>query len=302
MTRIRIGTSGWSYPGWNDRFYPKGLPRRLVLAHLASRLDSVEINGSFYSLQTPASYRKWYAETPRDFLFALKGSRFITHNKKLSDVVVPLANFFASGVLLLKEKLGPIVWQLPANARFDAERLATFFAQLPSDLGSAARLARGHDARVTDRCHTHTTRPERRIRHALEVRGPSFFVPELVRLARQHRIALVVSDAASWPRIEEVTADFVYIRLHGRLRTYASAYSSRELSRWATRVQAWAAGGEPTDARRITSMTPPHKRRRDVYIYFDNDYEANAPNDALRLAALLRKKATGRPPETVNFT
>jgi uncharacterized protein YecE (DUF72 family) len=287
MTRIWIGTSGWSYRGWNDRFYPAALPRRMVLSYLANRLDSVEINGSFYSLQTPASYRKWYAETPRHFLFALKGSRFITHNKKLSDVATPLANFFASGVLLLQEKLGPIVWQLPATARFDAERLAAFFALLPTDQGAAARLAGRHDGRVAQRSYTRTTLPDQPIRHALEVRGKSFFVPALVRIARKHRIALVVSDAASWPRIEDVTADFVYVRLHGRLRTYASAYSDRDLADWAARIRAWAAGGEPADAQRITAAARPRKRGRDVYVYFDNDYEANAPNDALRLATLL---------------
>lgn len=285
--RIRIGTSGWSYPGWNARFYPSSLPRRLVLPYLASRFDTVELNGSFYSLQTPSSYRKWYEQTPAHFLFALKGSRFITHNKKLADVAIPLANFFASGVLLLKEKLGPIVWQLPASARFDPDRLEAFFALLPRDFRAAARLARGHDARVAGRSYTRTTLPSRRIRHALEVRARDFFVSELAGLARRHRIALVVSDAASWPRIEEVTTDFVYVRLHGRQRTYASAYADRELDHWARRIAAWAAGGEPTDAHRIDSA-PPRRRQRDVYVYFDNDYEANAPTDALRLTALLR--------------
>src|SRR5690554_5572476 len=119
MGTVRIGTSGWVYKGWNDVFYPAGVPRRAALAYLAERMSTVEINGSFYSLQRPESYRRWYAETPRGFVFAVKGSRFITHNKKLRDVEVPLANFLASGVLALREKLGPFVWQLPANARCD---------------------------------------------------------------------------------------------------------------------------------------------------------------------------------------
>jgi uncharacterized protein YecE (DUF72 family) len=291
MARIWIGTSGWSYPGWNERFYPATLPRRLVLSYLASRFDSVELNGSFYSLQKPSSYRKWYAQTPPGFIFAIKGSRFITHNKKLADIDTALPNFFASGILLLKEKLGPIIWQLPANARFDPDRLAEFFARLPADTDAAARLARRHDARVSGRCWTRAPARPQRLRYGIEVRGGSFFVPALVRLARRHRIALVVSDAATWPRVEDVTADFVYIRLHGSQRTYASAYSDRDLDYWAQRITAWAAGEEPADAQRVAPIRPPRRRSRDVYVYFDNDYEANAPNDALRLVQRL--------PETV---
>jgi uncharacterized protein YecE (DUF72 family) len=288
MGQTWIGTSGWSYPGWNKRFYPATLPRRLVLPYLASRFNSVELNGSFYSLQRPSSYRKWYETTPSHFVFALKGSRFITHNKKLVDIAMPLANFFASGLLLLKEKLGPIVWQLPANARFDAEKLDAFFASLPGNMREAAQLARRHDARVNGRCWTSASAPNQPLRHAIEVRGPSFFVPALVRIARRHHVALVVSDAAGWPRVEDVTADFVYVRLHGRRRTYASRYSERELAFWAARIAAWRSGQEPTDAQRIVSRPVARRRSRDVYVYFDNDYEANAPNDALRLVIQLQ--------------
>ena len=284
MPQVRIGTSGWSYPGWNDRFYPTGLPRRSVLAYNASRFNSVELNGSFYSLQRPSSYRQWYTQTPRKFVFALKGSRFITHNKKLKDAETPLANFLASGILVLEEKLGPIVWQLPATARFDADRLAEFFESLPYDTEAAAALARRHAARVDGRCWTDTSM-KRRIRHAIEVRSDRFRVPEFARLVRRYGIAVVVSDAAGWARLEEATTDFVYLRLHGSARTYASRYSDAELDAWAERIARWRDGGEPSDARRITDEPPkPRRRGRDVYVYFDNDYEANAPNDAQRLA------------------
>jgi uncharacterized protein YecE (DUF72 family) len=284
--QVRIGTSGWIYRGWRGTFYPPGLPQRRVLAYLATQFNSVEVNASFYSLQRPTTYRSWYEQTPSDFVFSVKGSRFITHNKKLADVEVPLANFFASGLLLLREKLGPIVWQLPGTARFDAGRLAAFFELLPRDTRAAARLARRHDARVDGRSWTKPG-PTRRIRHALEVRGEHFFVPELVRLARRHDVALVVSDAAGWPRVEELTAGFVYVRLHGAERTYASAYDERALDAWAARLDCWRRGAEPRDARRITKRSPPRRAARDVYVYFDNDFEANAPHDARHLASRL---------------
>jgi uncharacterized protein YecE (DUF72 family) len=286
MAQLRIGTSGWSYPGWNDRFYPPGVLRRAALAYSSRCFNSLEVNGSFYSLQRPATYRRWYAETPRGFVFALKGSRFITHNKKLLAIETPLANFFASGLLLLREKLGPIVWQFPATARFDPERFAAFFAMLPGDTDAAARLARRHDSRVAGRAWTRTDRT-RRLRYAVEVRGEEFFTPEFAALARRHGIALVVSDAAGWRCIEEVTAGFVYVRLHGAERTYASAYDQQRLAFWAARIVRWRGGGEPDEARRISRMPVPPRRGRDVYVYFDNDYAANAPNDALRLGRLL---------------
>lgn len=289
MGRIRIGTSGWVYRGWNERFYPPAVPRRAVLGYLAERLSSVEINGSFYSLQRPDSYRRWYEQTPRGFVFAVKGSRFITHNKKLRDIEAPLANFLASGILALGDKLGPIVWQLPARARFDRDRLEAFLAHLPHDSAAAARLARRHDQRVAGRSWTRVDRA-RRLRHALEVRSEAFLVPELVRLARRAGVALVCSDAPAWPRTDEITAGFVYVRLHGSRRLYASRYSDAELERWAARIEAWQQGGDAPDAHRITASPPPRRVSRDVYVYFDNDYEANAPNDALRLIERLRQR------------
>lgn len=286
MAQTRVGVSGWSYDGWRGAFYPEDLPRRRELEYASRRLNSVELNGSFYSLQRPDSYRSWYEQTPADFVFAVKGSRFITHNKKLKDVSTPLANFFASGVLRLEEKLGPIVWQLGSNLRFDPDRVAGFLESLPHGTEEAAELARGHDERVEGRSWTAVER-NRRLRHAIEVRHESYFAPEFVRIARRTGTAIVVSDAPDWPLTEELTAGFVYMRLHGSRQLYASRYTDEELDRWAARIRAWRDGDEPEDAERITDRVPPRRKTRDVYVYFDNDAHAHAPRDALRLATRL---------------
>jgi uncharacterized protein YecE (DUF72 family) len=234
-------------------------------------------------LLKPDTYRSWHDDTPRGFVFAVKGSRFITHNKKLKDIETPLANFLASGVLLLEEKLGPIVWQLAENFAFDEDRLARFLGLLPHDTRAAARLARRHDERLDGRSWTETER-KRRLRHAIEVRNETFFVPQFVRLARQSGTAIVFSDAADWPYTEEVTAGFLYLRLHGAEQTYASRYSDRALDRWADRIRRWRSADQPSDAQTITDREPPRRKTRDVYVYFDNDQHANAPQDALHLS------------------
>jgi uncharacterized protein YecE (DUF72 family) len=289
---ITIGTSGWTYKHWRGRFYPSGLRQRDELAYLASQFGSVELNGTFYSLQRPDSFRAWYAQTPDAFTFAVKGSRFISHNKKLRDVDTALANFFASGVLLLGDKLGPIVWQLPERMRFDAERLDDFLEMLPRDTTAAAALAARHDERVGDQCWTETDE-KRPVRHALEPRNLEFFTEECVDILRRHDVALVVADSGRWPLFEEVTASFVYLRLHGSPQTYASRYSDAALDRWAAAIAAWAHGGQPADAARVTALPLPSRRPRDVYCYFDNDGEAHAPRDAVRLIA--RLEAVTRP-------
>src|SRR5437868_7196936 len=166
---IRIGISGWRYAGWRGKFYPKDLPQRRELEFAASKFNSVEINGSFYSLQLPSSYQRWYSETPDDFVFAVKGPRFTTHMKRLRDVETPLANFFASGVLALREKLGPILWQLPPNLGWNKERLAEFFAVLPGRFSDAAMLAHKHDRKLKARAwmRVDSALRERPLRHAL---------------------------------------------------------------------------------------------------------------------------------------
>ena len=243
MARAWVGTSGWRYPPWRGVFYPPGLPQRRELAHLAGLMNSVEINGSFYSLQRPESYRAWAAETPDDFVFAVKGSRYITHLKQLRDVRVPLANFLASGLLALGPKLGPLLWQLPPRLRFDAARIDEFLALLPRSTGAAAQLAGEHDERLDGRAET-TTDADRPLRHALEVRHESFRDPAFVELLRAHDVALVVADTAgTFPHLEDVTAGFVYVRLHGDTELYTSGYSPEALDGWAALRAGVARGG-----------------------------------------------------------
>jgi uncharacterized protein YecE (DUF72 family) len=266
MAEARIGTSGWLYPPWRGVFYPPKMPHRLELQYLSSKLNSVEINGTFYSLQRPTSFQKWYAETPDDFTFAVKGARFITHMKKLVGVEAPLANFFASGVLALGEKLGPILWQLPPNLGFDPERLAAFFTQLPRSTGEAAWLARRHDERLKDRSFT-SALTDRPLRHALEIRHKSFRTSAFPDLLREHAISLVVADTAGrWPLLRDVTADLVYVRLHGDVELYTSGYTDEALDRWAAEIGQWLAAG------------------LDVQVHFDNDVKVHAPYDAIHLA------------------
>ncbi len=287
---IRIGISGWIYPGWRGSFYPDGLPQRSELSFASRRFDTIEINGTFYSLKTPQSFRRWCQETPPGFVFAVKGGRFITHMKRLKEVEVPLANFYASGVLTLGAKLGPILWQFPADFRLDPEnftRIERFLGLLPRDTGGAQNLAARHDRRVRGRAALgpFAARP---IRHALEVRHESFREPRFLDLLRRAGVALVVSDAPSWPRFEEVTADFMYLRLHGAEELYRSGYDDKALDRWAKLIRRWAAGGRGAagKARRSPSHNP---RPRDVYVYFDNDAKVLAPRDA----AALRRRLPG---------
>jgi uncharacterized protein YecE (DUF72 family) len=282
--RICIGISGWRYPPWRGVFFPKGLPQRRELEFASRKVPTIEINGTFYSLQYPYCFSAWHAATPPGFVFAIKGSRFITHMKKLRDIERPLANFFASGLFLLKDKTGPFLWQFPPNFRFNADLLESFFELLPRDAQSALSLARRRDQRVKGRA-TLAIDANRKLRHAIEIRHESFIDPAFVKLLRKHRIALVVADTAGkWPFVEDVTADFMYLRLHGDKVLYASGYSDEALDRWAARINAWRAGGELPDARKIApGLAPPPRKSRDVYCYFDNDMKVKAPYDAKRL-------------------
>lgn len=286
MGRIRIGISGWRYRPWRGVFYPAGLQQRRELEYASRALPSVEINGSFYSLQYPGSYERWYRDTPEGFVFSVKGARYITHMRRLREVEAPLANFFASGLFNLREKLGPILWQLPPNFRYDPERLEPFLARLPRDTVSALALARRRDARMKGRSRL-AIDANRPIRHAIEIRHESFLDASFVALLRRYQVALVVADTArKWPYREDVTADFVYIRLHGDKKIYTSGYTDPALERWAARIRAWSDGCEPADAHRISREPSPARRSRDVYCYFDNDVKVRAPFDAL---ALIRK-------------
>ena len=287
MATIRIGISGWRYAPWRGPFYPADLPQRAELQYASRRFPTIEINGSFYSLQRPESYAQWYAETPRDFVFAVKGGRYITHMLRLRGIEEALANFFASGLFNLREKLGPILWQFPPNFRYDRERMEHFFRLLPRDTDAARARARRRSAWMKGRVRL-AIDAQRPLRHAVEVRHESFRDPSFVDLLREQRIALVVAETAGqWPMAQDVTADFIYMRLHGDKELYRSGYSDRALSRWAQRIQAWHAGSEPADAQRVAAGGPPSRGARDIYCYFDNtDVKLRAPVDA---QSLMRK-------------
>src|SRR6201994_964890 len=229
--RVRVGISGWTYAPWRGVFYPDRLPHARELAYAAERFSTVEINGTFYSLQRPSSFARWSDATPEDFIFSVKGPRYITHMLRLRNVEQALANFFASGLLALGAKLGPVLWQLPPNFQFDRARLETFFQLLPTDTATAAQQARAHDARFNGRVLTETDR-NRPLRHAMEIRNISFVSPEFIELLRQYRIALVCADTVEWPRLVDVTTDFVYCRLHGSEVLYASGYGRKAIEEW----------------------------------------------------------------------
>lgn len=270
MPRARIGVSGWRYPSWRGDFYPKGLPQRLELTYAAERMTSIELNGSFYSLQRPSSYAAWRAAVPRDVDFAVKGGRFITHMKALRDVETPLANFFASGVLALGPQLGPVLWQLPERITFDRERLARFFELLPRTTGDAARLAEQHDDKLKEDRTLTTCEVDVPMRHALEPRHESFDSEEARALCQEHGVAMVIADSAGrWPVMDDATSDFRYVRLHGETELYASGYTDASLDRWARTCEAWLEQGH------------------DVHVYFDNDARGHAPHDAVRLVRRL---------------
>lgn len=286
---IRIGVSGWRYAPWRGNFYPKGLPQHAELGYAARVFPSLEINGSFYSLQRPSSWQSWYEAVPRQFTFAVKGPRYLTHMLRLRNVEKPLANFFASGIFRLREKLGPILWQFPPNLAFDAEQLAAFFRLLPQDLPAALALARKRERFMRGKTAL-SIDAERPLRYAVEIRHESFRDPRFIRLLREYRIALVVAETAGrWPMLQDVTADFVYLRLHGDKKLYRSGYGPAALARWAERIATWSAGGEPAGALKAEPGKTPDRRARDIYCYFDNtDEKLRAPVDAQALMKILR--------------
>jgi uncharacterized protein YecE (DUF72 family) len=267
-------------------FYPPKLPQRRELEYASRMLPSIEINGSFYSLQSPAHYAEWRDDTPEGFVFSIKGPRYITHMRRLKEIDAPLANFFANGMFELHDRLGPILWQFPPMLPFHADRFEAFFAKLPHDTEAAAGIAVGHDHRVEGRVSLAIDR-KRPMRHAVEIRHESFIDPSFIELLRKYRIALVVADTAGkWPLLEDLTADFVYVRLHGDKELYASGYSDEALGRWAHRIRSWSEGRQVDDARLASSKPPSRRAARDVFVYFDNDVKVHAPYDA---ATLMRK-------------
>ena len=267
---IHVGTSGWVYPHWRGHFYPPDLAASRWLEFLAATLPTVEVNATFYSLTTPRACDRWRALVPPGFLFALKGSRYITHMKQLRDVEAALANFYSSGILRLGAQLGPLLWQLPPRLRFDRAIAENFFRLLPRDMRAAEKLARRHDNRVAGSCLRAPDGHDAPIRYALEARHPSWMGPEVASLLREYEIALVWADTAGEHPATEVqtTGSLAYVRLHGSRRIYEGRYTTGELEAWAGRAREWARDGT------------------EVFVYFDNDRDAAAAQDAQRLVAL----------------
>src|SRR6185369_7458926 len=301
--KVRIGVSGWRYMPWRGNFYPKRLPQARELQYAARIFSSIELNGSFYSLQRPSSYAQWARQTPPGFVFAIKGSRYMTHMLRLRNIETALANFLASGLFELGEKLGPFLWQFPPNMQFEADRFEAFFKLLPRTTTTAAGIARQRDKRLKGR-ESLEPQGNHRLRHAIEVRHESFVDAAFIKLLRKYRIAWVVADTPrpastgsgqAWPLFEDVTADFIYMRLHGSTELYNSRYTSEELDRWADCIAAWARGGQPLDARLISKEPPPQRATRDVYCYFDNTDKLHAPDNAGELMGKLGLRVPWHP-------
>ena len=282
---VRVGISGWTYAPWRGAFYPKKLRQKDELPYASRQVSSIEINGTFYRQQAPKSFTAWAAAVPEDFVFSIKGPRFITHMRRLREIEGPLANFMACGLLNLGAKLGPILWQFPPNFALDLGRLAHFLDCLPRDTAAAAALASRHDGWLKEAAAVEID-ANRPMRHALEIRHESFRDRAFIDLLRAQGVALVCADTVEWPRLMDVTADFLYLRLHGSEELYASGYDDAALDDWARRIRSWATGGEPRDAERIGLKAA--RKPRDVFVYFDNDIKVRAPVDARALMGRLR--------------
>ncbi|MEQ1737556.1 MAG: DUF72 domain-containing protein [Rhodoglobus sp.] len=273
MTRgqAHIGMAGWVYPDWRGGFYPAGLAQKNELAYAASQVTSIELNGSFYSLQKPSSWQRWHDSTPDGFVFSVKAPKFITHIRRLDNVHEALANFFASGILSLGAKLGTILWQLPPSLEFEPYLLEQFLRQLPHSSTEALALAQERGARMSGKEYLQID-ADRPIRHALEVRHSSFASDAFVELLTRYRAAAVYGDSAGkWPVIDVVTADFRYARLHADTALYPDGwYEPADLDRWADTVEGWLDGG------------------LDAYVYFDNDSKVRAPFDAVSFITRMR--------------
>jgi len=261
MTRIYVGIGGWVFPEWRGAFYPVGLPQKDELKFASSKLTAIEINGTYYGAQKPASFAKWHDETPADFVFALKGPRFATNRRVLAEAGGSIEKFITGGLTELKKKLGPINWQFMATKTFDADDFAAFLNLLP----------KRHDGIA--------------LRHAVEVRHPSFACADFVALCREHRVAIITGADSDFPVIADVTADFVYVRAMGTTEKEKLGYAKPAISQWAARAKTWAQGGAPKDLvllSKAAAKTPP-----DVFLFVISGAKAKNPLAAQAIIAAL---------------
>jgi uncharacterized protein YecE (DUF72 family) len=256
---IRAGIGGWTFEPWNETFYPDDLPKKRQLQYAASKLRTIEVNGTFYRSQSPATFAKWASETPEGFVFSLKAPRFAVNRKVLAEGGESIDRFVQSGIAELGDRLGPILWQFAATKRFDPDDFGAFLELLPA---KASGL---------------------RLRHVVEPRHESFACPEAVALCRKAGVAIVCAEAEDYPQIADVTADFVYARLQKGDEANPTGYPAAALDRWAERAREWAEGGQPDDLRRADPQTQPVRQERDVFVYFIRSGKPRAPHAAMAL-------------------
>jgi uncharacterized protein YecE (DUF72 family) len=271
-TRIRVGVGGWTFATWRGTFFPEGLAQKRELEYASRKLTSIEINGTFYGSQKPESFRKWHDETPEDFVFSVKGPRFTTNRRVLAEAGESIERFFKTGLLELKDKLGPINWQFAATKKLDLEDFGRFLELLPKAVEG------------------------RPIRHAVEVRHPSFRSPDFVALAREHGVAVIIAGDSEYPQIADVTAPFVYARIMGTEKGEAGGYPAEALDLWARRAREWA-GGQPAEG--LETIAPlPKTEPRDVYLYVISGHKEHNPAAAMalidRLGALASASAASK--------
>jgi uncharacterized protein YecE (DUF72 family) len=263
--RIRIGIGGWVFEPWRGAFYPEGLPQKRELEYASGKLGSIEINGTYYGSQKPESFAKWYAETPDDFVFALKGSRYITNRRVLAEAAPSIERFLLGGMLELKEKLGPINWQFMPTKKFDPADFEAFLKLLPHEIEG------------------------RRLRHAVEVRHDSFRSPDFIALLREYGVAVIIAADSDYPQIADVTAPFVYARIMGASEAEPNGYSDADLDRWAKRARIWAEGGVPEGLATVAPGAAPNGKR-DVFLYVISGDKVRNPAAAMALTERVAAK------------
>jgi uncharacterized protein YecE (DUF72 family) len=261
---IHVGIGGWTFAPWRGVFYPDGLPHAQELSYAARRLTSIEINGTFYRTQTPATFRKWAAEVPDGFIFSVKAPRYATHRSDLGEAGESIDRFINSGVTELGDRLGPLLWQFPPTKKFDEADFAAFLELLPKDFEG------------------------RRLRHVVEVRHASFCVPEFIRLLRKHETPVVFSEHATYPAIADVTGDFLYLRLQKGEDSIETAYPKKAIADWAARLRGWLAGKAPADLPHVDA-TPAGAKPREIFVYIIHEGKVRAPAGAMALIAEVEK-------------